>query len=287
MTPRSVLIVGAGLAGARCAETLRREGYDGRITLVGEEPVAPYERPALSKEFLAGERSEAELLLRPPGFWADREIELLLGRRVRTVEDTESQAVVVATGARPRRPPLPGAASARVLRTLADAVALRTELQAGRHLAVVGGGFVGAEVASTARGLGVEVTILEAGPTPFAGVLGIEVGDVLAHRYRAHGVDLRTNALAAALEGNRVVLGSGDELPCDTVLLAVGAEPVRELVREGAPRMRRRRRRPRPLDERRERRGRRGPVDPGPRAVALAAAVLLVGPVRPATPARR
>jgi 3-phenylpropionate/trans-cinnamate dioxygenase ferredoxin reductase component len=231
--PASVLIVGAGLAGARCAETLRAEGYDGRITLVGEEPVAPYERPALSKEFLAGERSADDLLLRPPGFWAEHEIELVLGRRVEAIESSPREAVVVATGARARRLPVPGARAAHLLRTLADAIALRVELRPGRRLAVVGGGFVGAEVASTARDLGVEVTVVEAGPTPFAGTLGAEVGDVLARRYRAYGVDLRTNATAAELHARRVVLANGTEIFCNAVLLAVGAEPARELLREG------------------------------------------------------
>jgi 3-phenylpropionate/trans-cinnamate dioxygenase ferredoxin reductase component len=214
--PASVLIAGAGLAGARCAETLRAEGYNGRIKLVGEEPFPPYERPALSKEFLAGERSAEDLLLRPPGFWAEQEIELVLGRRVEPRDDF----LVVATGARPRRLPVPGS---HLLRTLADATALRAELRPGRHLAVVGGGFVGAEAASTARRLGLRVTVLEAGPTPFARVLGTEVGDVLARRYRAHGVDLRTNATAVAVEATR----------CDVVLVAVGVEPARELVRDG------------------------------------------------------
>jgi 3-phenylpropionate/trans-cinnamate dioxygenase ferredoxin reductase subunit len=231
--PASVLIVGAGLAGARCAETLRAEGYEGRITLVGEEPIAPYERPALSKEFLAGERTADDLLLRPPKFWAEREIELLLGRHVPGIASSRREAVVVATGARARRLAVPGARGAHVLRTLADASKLRVELQPGRRLVVVGGGFVGAEVASTARGLGVEVTVLEAGQAPFARTLGLEVGDVLARRYRARGVDLRTDATAAALHARRVVLGNGTEIYCDVVLLAVGAEPARELLREG------------------------------------------------------
>lgn len=231
-TPRSVLIVGAGLAGARCAETLRGEGYGGRLTLVGEEPVAPYERPALSKEFLAGERSAGDLLLRPPGYWAEQGIELALGRRVETLEPEPGGTVVVATGARARRPPVPGAERALVLRTLEDALALRQRLLPGRHLVVVGGGFVGAEVASTASRLGLRVTVLEMGPAPFASVLGPEVGDLLAARYREHGVDLRTKTAAAALEERRVVLANGAAVDCDVVLLAVGAEPARELLRD-------------------------------------------------------
>jgi NADPH-dependent 2,4-dienoyl-CoA reductase/sulfur reductase-like enzyme len=231
--PRSVLIIGAGVAGARCAETLRTEGYDGRVTLVGEEPIGPYERPALSKEFLAGERSTSQLLLRPPDYWPHKGIDLVLGRRIDVVRRRAGEVVVIATGARARRIRLPGAGAAHVLRTVADAVALRRELRPGRRLAVVGGGFVGAEVASTARRLGVDVTVLEAGPTPFATRLGVEVGDVLARRYRQHGVDLRTGATAIALGPRRVALADGSDIECDAVLLAVGAAPARELVRPG------------------------------------------------------
>jgi 3-phenylpropionate/trans-cinnamate dioxygenase ferredoxin reductase component len=231
--PRSVFIVGAGLAGARCAETLRAEGFGGRITLVGEEPIAPYERPALSKEFLAGARPARDLLLRPPGYWSDNGIDLVLGRRVHAVRRRTDEAVVIATGARARRIALPGAETAHSLRTLADAVALREELRARRRLVIVGGGFVGAEVASTALRLGVDVTMLEAGPTPFAATLGAEIGDVLARRYRRHGVELRTGVTAVALAPNRVYLADGTAVSCDAVLLAVGAEPARELAGDG------------------------------------------------------
>jgi 3-phenylpropionate/trans-cinnamate dioxygenase ferredoxin reductase component len=229
--PRSVLIIGAGLAGARCAETLRAEGYSGRVTLVGEEPIGPYERPTLSKEFLAGERSASQLLLRPPDYWSQNGIDLVLGRRIDAVRRRPGEVVVIATGARARRTPLPGVGAAHVLRTLADAVALRQELRPGRRLAVVGGGFVAAEVASTARRLGVNVTVLEAGAAPFATTLGLEVGDVLAHRYRQHGVELRTGTTVIALAPRRVALADGSDVECDAVLLAVGAEPARELVR--------------------------------------------------------
>jgi 3-phenylpropionate/trans-cinnamate dioxygenase ferredoxin reductase subunit len=231
--PASVLIVGAGLAGARCAETLRAEGYDGRIRLVGAEPTAPYERPALSKEFLAGERSAGELLLRHPGYWSENEIDLVLGCRVDAIRPRADEVVVIATGARARRIRAPGADTAHVLRTIADAVALRQELRAGRRLVVVGGGFVGAEVASTASRMGVEVTMLEAAGVPFEATLGSQVGDVLARRYRAHGVELRTGTAATALAPKQVALADGRTVSCDVVLLSVGAEPERELLRSG------------------------------------------------------
>jgi 3-phenylpropionate/trans-cinnamate dioxygenase ferredoxin reductase subunit len=250
MSARTVLIAGAGLAGARAAETLRAEGFDGRVLLVGEEPVAPYERPALSKEFLAGARDEASLLLRRPDFWHERRIELLLGQRVEAVDAAARTArtsrgdrvrfdqLVVATGARPRRLPLDAPAGVHELRTLADARALREELAPGARLVVIGGGFVGAEVASTARPLGAEVTIVEAAPAPVARVLGDAVGRILAERWRAHGVDVRLQTGLAAFRADAsgrvgsVLLTDGSELRADAVLVGVGVEPVRDLLPE-------------------------------------------------------
>lgn len=248
MSARSVLIVGAGLAGARAAETLRSEGFDGAVTIVGDEPIGPYERPALSKEFLAGTRDETSLLLRPESYWSGRDIDLVLGERVveldplariarlrggTTVRFDES---VVATGAAPRRLPLVLPLGTHELRTLADTRALRDELVPGSRLVVVGGGFVGAEVASTARGLGVHVTVVEAARAPVARLLGDEVGLMLAERWRRHGIDVRLHVGVEHLRADAggwvssVRLTDGTELRADAVLVAVGVAPVRALL---------------------------------------------------------
>ena len=246
MTPGRVLIVGAGLAGSRCAETLRSADFEGTVLLVGEEPHPPYERPALSKEFLAGRRDD--LGLRPAMFWREKGVEVLLGTRVNRVDtvariaQTDAgpipwDALVLATGARPRRlAPFDGRSGVHLLRTIADAESLRAAIVPGRRLAIVGAGFIGAEVASTARELGAEVTILEALSAPLVRVLGAEVGHVLAERYRAHGVDLRLGAQVERLvegpEGTLrgVALADGSEVHCDALLVAVGAVPAGELA---------------------------------------------------------
>jgi 3-phenylpropionate/trans-cinnamate dioxygenase ferredoxin reductase subunit len=248
VNPSSVVVVGGGLAGLRCAETLRAESYEGELVVVGEEAVAAYERPALSKEFLAGERRFDELLLRPQEFWTERGIDLRLRQRVvavdgprRTVatdrgEELHWDALVIATGARARRLPIAAPPGVHVLRTLTDAAELRRDLIPGRRLVIVGGGFVGVEVASTARALAVAVTLLEAGAAPFARALGRELGHVLSRRYQEWGVDVRIHTCATAFRAGgdgrvrAVVLSDGSELRCDVVLVAIGIDPARELL---------------------------------------------------------
>jgi NADPH-dependent 2,4-dienoyl-CoA reductase/sulfur reductase-like enzyme len=248
MKPGRVLVVGAGLAGSRCAEVLRAEGFEGEIVLAGDEEHPPYERPALSKELLAGRRDD--ISLRSHGFWREREIDLRLATRVRRIDvgrrlartsarPIRWDALVLATGAHPRRlPALDGRPGVHALRTRADAEALRAALRPGRRLAIVGAGFVGAEVASTARELGVEVSLLEAGDAPFAALLGSEVGSVLAERYRSAGVDVRVHARVERLKAGprgrprALALAGGQEVACDTALVAVGAEPATELLGE-------------------------------------------------------
>ncbi len=240
---RSVVIVGAGLAGARCAEALRGQGFDGHIHLVGEEHGPPYERPALSKELLAGTKTPESLALRPDGFWAEQEIELLTGRRVARVDARARTAImddgrilpwtslVIATGAGARTlPDLPR--GVHVLRTLADAVALRRELRPGRRLAIVGAGFIGGEVATSASSLGVDVAVVEAGEVPLERVLGREAGRLIAERYRERDIALHLGTpLAGFRRGpdDRVrgaFLADGTEITCDAVVLGIGAVPV-------------------------------------------------------------
>jgi NADPH-dependent 2,4-dienoyl-CoA reductase/sulfur reductase-like enzyme len=247
--PENIVVVGSGLAGLRSAETLRAHGYEGRLTMVGEESHLPYERPALSKELLAGKRSPEQLMLRQPEFFREQKIDLLLGRRVekvsirnRTVLVSDGReliwdALVIATGARARRlrgletPP-----GVHYLRTLSDALALRAELTPGKRLAVVGAGFIGAEVASTAVSLGLDVSVIEPLAAPLERVLGTEIGLLLAERYRAHGVELMLGTgvtdFACGADGRlrALELTGGGEIVCDVAVVGVGAEPAGELL---------------------------------------------------------
>ena len=238
----SVLVVGASLAGHATARALRTQGFDGAITLVGDEPERPYDRPPLSKDFLAGRVAAADLALETPG--EDLGVDWLLGtaataldvadRRV-TLADGRTltaDAVVVATGSRARR--LPGGTAAHDLagvhtvRTLADARALRAELLPGVRVVVVGAGFIGAEVASTVHGLGLDVTVVEAAPAPLAGPLGVELGLAVATLHQRNGVHLECGVPVAGLLGRDRVTGvelvDGTVLPADVVVVGIGSQ---------------------------------------------------------------
>ncbi|HKG51001.1 MAG TPA: FAD-dependent oxidoreductase [Actinomycetales bacterium] len=238
---RSVTVVGGSLAGLSAVRALRAAGFDGRVTVLGDEVHRPYDRPPLSKELLSGRMSPADLALESEdealdAEWrlgvraialhaADRAVELAGGGLVR------SDGVVLATGARARTlPGIEGIPGVHTLRTLDDGLALAEELRPGRSLVVVGAGFIGAEVASTAHQLGLAVTVLEAQEVPMAGPLGDEMGRMLAALHHDNGVRLMCgvgiHAVHAGRHGvDRVELVGGRVLPADVVVVGVGAAP--------------------------------------------------------------
>ncbi|MDV9169328.1 FAD-dependent oxidoreductase [Streptomyces sp. W16] len=242
---RTVAVVGASLAGLSAARSLRKQGYDGRLVVIGDEPHRPYDRPPLSKEFLAGTLGEADLALESDD--EDLRAEWLLGaravrlqvdgtERVLTLDDgreVRADGVVVATGAVARDlPGTDGLAGVHTLRTLDDARALRDELTLGGRLVVIGGGFIGAEVASTAYALGLDVTVIEAAPTPLAGPLGETMGGIVSALHEAHGVRLLCGVGVKGLSGetrvDAVLLEDGRTVPADIVVVGVGARPCVE-----------------------------------------------------------
>ncbi|MBA4862806.1 FAD-dependent oxidoreductase [Streptomyces sp. PSKA54] len=240
---RTVAVVGASLAGLSAARSLRKQGYDGRLVLIGDELHRPYDRPPLSKEFLSGTLGEAELALETDD--EDLGAEWLLGVRATGLDHTEravrladgrevhADGFVIATGAAARTlPGSEGLAGVHTLRTLDDALALRDELARGGRLVVIGGGFIGAEVASTAYALGLEVTVVEAAPTPLAGPLGETMGAIVSALHADHGVRLVCGVGVKGLSGetrvDAVLLEDGRSIPADIVVVGVGARPCVE-----------------------------------------------------------
>jgi 3-phenylpropionate/trans-cinnamate dioxygenase ferredoxin reductase subunit len=246
--PEVFVVVGSSLAGGTAAATLREEGFDGRVILIGEEPQAPYERPPLSKEYLRGEQPFEDALVRPRDFYASNDIDTLFGTRAtrlnpvdKTIELSGSDRVrydkvLIATGSRNRRLPIPGLDLEGVygLRTVEDCDRIRGEIRPGRRAAVVGMGFIGSEIASSLRQLGVEVVVIEAGKVPLHRVLGEEVGRIMEHIHRDHGVDMIFEEQVSGFEGRgrveRVVTQSGRRIECDFAVVGVGVEPVVDVV---------------------------------------------------------
>jgi 3-phenylpropionate/trans-cinnamate dioxygenase ferredoxin reductase subunit len=238
------VIVGAGMAGGKAVETLREEGFDGRVVLLGAEPERPYERPPLSKDYLRGEAERAGVYLQEDGGWyAEHDVELRtsttaasldVGGRAVVLSDGERigyDALLLATGAEPKRPPIPGTDldGVHVLRTFEDSDALRGVLDRGGRLVVVGAGWIGCEVAASARQRGMEVALVEPQSVPLEGVLGPQLGAFYRDVHADHGVALHLGTGVEAIEGagraERVRTSDGTQLDCDAVVLGVGVAP--------------------------------------------------------------
>ena len=239
--PDRILVIGAGLGGLRTIEHLRRLGYSGRLQLVGAEPIAPYDRPTLSKEFLTGQASEPPYLRPPDDYgslgvqtnWGRRVVDLDTDRRVALLDDGEElgyDTAVLAPGVSPRVPASTSNMGLRTLRTHADAVRLRESMRTYGSVVVIGGGFIGCEVVSSARQLGIDATIVELLPGPLSRVLGDAVSAEVAALHRRAGVTLHVNtavteARVAPSGRNQLVLSDGSIVPGEVVLAAVGVTP--------------------------------------------------------------
>jgi 3-phenylpropionate/trans-cinnamate dioxygenase ferredoxin reductase component len=244
------VIVGASLAGAKAAETLREEGFDGRIVLIGDEDERPYERPPLSKDYLRGEAGRDKVYVHDEGFYAERDIELRLGRSATALDTANRQVelddgsrtgydrLLLATGAEPRRLPIPGADLPGVLylRSVEDSDALAKRLTAGGRVVVVGSGWIGSEVAASARQKGLDVTVVDPLAVPLERVLGAELGAIYRDIHADNGVQMLMGTGVEAFEGGqhveRVRTSDGRSLDCDFVVVGVGVAPRVQLAAE-------------------------------------------------------
>lgn len=241
-TTRTLAVIGAGLAGAKAAEAARDADFDGRIILIGDEPGAPYERPPLSKAVLRGNKEPNSARVHPEDFYTTHDIQLVTDcaaaidltiRRVELVSGVgiDFDAAILATGAAPQRLALPGAELAGVhyLRTLADAVRLRDAIRSSTRVAVIGAGWIGSEVAASARQMGADVVLVDPAPVPLQRVLGHEIGAVFRDLHATNGVDLRLGVGVAEFRGSKaveeVVLGDGRVEAADVVVVGIGVTP--------------------------------------------------------------
>ena len=245
MDPRHFVIVGGGTCAGSAASTLRAEGFDGAVTIVSDEPVPPYERPPLSKDYLTGKTAAEDLAINPAGWYADHGVELLLDTHATRLDtasaaltlgegrDLHYDALLLATGGRPRQ--LPDLASDRVLylRGITDAQRLAQQLCTGERVVVLGGGFIGCEVAASARGLGLEVTVLEMQDVPLQRVLGPDLGEIVAQIHRDAGVEVRTGERVESVRdtgtGLHITTDRGG-IDCGALLVAAGLQPNSELA---------------------------------------------------------
>jgi 3-phenylpropionate/trans-cinnamate dioxygenase ferredoxin reductase component len=243
ISDQTFVIVGASLAGAKAAETLRQEGFDGRVVLIGAEEERPYERPPLSKDYLRGEVGREKVYVHDEGFYAENEIELRLGRTAVGLDTSNGELelddgerlhydrLLLTTGAEARRLPIPGAELDGVLylRSVGDSDTLRERLDRGGAVVVVGGGWIGAEVSASARQRGLEVTVLDPLSVPLERVMGAEVGAIYRDIHTDHGTEMLMRTGVETLEGDnaveRVRTSDGRELECDFVVVGVGVQP--------------------------------------------------------------
>ncbi|MBO0692254.1 MAG: FAD-dependent oxidoreductase [Acidimicrobiaceae bacterium] len=245
---QTFVIIGASLAGAKAAETLRSEGFDGRVVMIGEEPVRPYERPPLSKEYLRGEKGFDDAAVHSAGFYEEHEIEVLqpvlataLDVKQREVALSSGERIgydrlLLTTGSAPRRLDVPGAdlPGVRYLRTVADSDGLRQALEGNPQVVVIGAGWIGSEVAASARQLGARVSIVEVASAPLERVLGPEVGAIYRDLHADHGVELHLGVGVEAITGSgaveEVLLTDGTAVPAQLVVIGIGVVPREELA---------------------------------------------------------
>jgi 3-phenylpropionate/trans-cinnamate dioxygenase ferredoxin reductase subunit len=252
VSSQTFVIIGGGLAGAKATEVLRDNDFDGRIILFAQEEQLPYERPPLSKEYLAGKKSLSDFTVHNSDWYRDHNVDLRLGSRVSSLDPAAHTVgladgttvpydkLLLATGSASRRPPIPGsdADGVHYLRTYDDAEALNSALTEGSSLAVVGAGWIGLEVAAGARQRDVDVTVVETAKQPLLAALGETVGEVFANLHRDHGVDLRLEAQVEEIttaqgRATGLKLRDGSTVAADAVLVAVGAKPNIELAEQG------------------------------------------------------
>jgi NADPH-dependent 2,4-dienoyl-CoA reductase/sulfur reductase-like enzyme/nitrite reductase/ring-hydroxylating ferredoxin subunit len=241
--PSAVVIIGAGAAGSAAAEMLRRQGYQGSITMVDAEPESPYDRPNLSKDFLAGTAQEDWIPLRPADFYAQHGIEIVRNRAI-SIDPSKAEvalangrplrygALLLATGAEPNRLDIPGATLpyVHVLRSLTDSKAIIEAAEQAKRAVVIGGSFIGLEAAASLRKRGIEVDVVALESVPLERVLGKDVGELIQRLHEGHGVTFHLSATASRIDARGVHLADGTSLPADLVVVGVGVRPRVEIA---------------------------------------------------------
>ena len=240
---QSYVIVGAGIAGGTAAETLRKQGFDGEVHLVGAEPHRPYDRPPLSKEFLSGAKEEEKLFFKTEDFYAAQSIELHLGTETKALDASSKTLILangaslrydkllLATGSRVKTLPIPGSdlEGVHYLRTIDDSRAIAQAMNGASRAVIVGAGFIGSEVAAVCKTAGLEVIVLEIQPQPMTHILGEEMGAIYANLHTSRGIDLRLREGISEIRGNaraeQVVTDQGNSIDCDFVVIGVGISP--------------------------------------------------------------